>query len=240
MPSRIRTTRERHEIHVHRQQHQFDGHQQDDRVLAVEEDAGNRDAEQHRGVLEQAGGPHDHAREIGLTAGGEAGRPRAEEVLGDGVHDDDGDGAQRAVQELHQDLVLAEHGVDERDRVGPAPAGDPGPEPVLVDAVGGHQHGGLVVLGGIAPEAAHEGHVVEADVDQAGGPEAQRQRGQEEPGEKGGLLCLPVAANQAHDGGVEGPHQDARHQEVEDRAHAKGPWYQDAGKPCRGTAVGPV
>src|SRR5690606_13321593 len=40
--------RERDEVDVHRQQHQLDRHQQDDDVLAVEENAGHADAEQHR------------------------------------------------------------------------------------------------------------------------------------------------------------------------------------------------
>src|SRR5690554_1198342 len=44
--------RERHEVDVHRQQHQLDAHQQHDDVLAVDEDAGNGDAEQHRGQRE--------------------------------------------------------------------------------------------------------------------------------------------------------------------------------------------
>ncbi|KAG0755912.1 hypothetical protein G6F22_020460 [Rhizopus arrhizus] len=41
-------TREADEIDVHRQQHQFDRHQQDDDVLPVEEDTGQADGEQHR------------------------------------------------------------------------------------------------------------------------------------------------------------------------------------------------
>src|SRR3546814_5566148 len=36
------------EVDVHREQHQLDRHQQDEHVLAVEEDAGDADAEQHR------------------------------------------------------------------------------------------------------------------------------------------------------------------------------------------------
>src|SRR5690606_35460928 len=39
--------RERDEIDVDREQHQLDRHQQDDHVLAVEEDARDADAEQH-------------------------------------------------------------------------------------------------------------------------------------------------------------------------------------------------
>jgi hypothetical protein len=34
------------EVHVHRQQHQLDGHQQHDQVLAVQEDADHRQREQ--------------------------------------------------------------------------------------------------------------------------------------------------------------------------------------------------
>src|SRR5690348_9455686 len=41
-------TRERHEVHVHGEQHQLDRHQQHDHVLAVDEQAGDGDAEQHR------------------------------------------------------------------------------------------------------------------------------------------------------------------------------------------------
>jgi hypothetical protein len=40
--------RKRHEVHVDRQQHQLDGHQQHDQVLAVQEDADHRQREQDR------------------------------------------------------------------------------------------------------------------------------------------------------------------------------------------------
>src|SRR3546814_10680948 len=49
LPGRIAGfARERDEVDVHREQHQLDRHQQDDHVLAVEEDAGDADEEQHR------------------------------------------------------------------------------------------------------------------------------------------------------------------------------------------------
>src|SRR3546814_2851713 len=38
----------RDKIDIHRKQHQLDGHQQDDHVLAVDDDPGNADAKQHR------------------------------------------------------------------------------------------------------------------------------------------------------------------------------------------------
>ena len=38
--------RERNEIHIHCQQHQFDGHQQNDHVLAIQKDAYHADCEQ--------------------------------------------------------------------------------------------------------------------------------------------------------------------------------------------------
>src|SRR5690606_39072575 len=44
--------READEVDVDRKQHQLDRHQQDDDVLAVEEDAGDADAEQHRAQRE--------------------------------------------------------------------------------------------------------------------------------------------------------------------------------------------
>src|SRR5690606_38009153 len=44
--------RERHEVDVNRTQNQLHAHQQHDDVLAVDEDAGNGDAEQHRGQRE--------------------------------------------------------------------------------------------------------------------------------------------------------------------------------------------
>ena len=47
--------RERDKIEVHREQHEFDAHQQDDDVLAVEKHAGNRDGEQDPGQ-------HQHVR----------------------------------------------------------------------------------------------------------------------------------------------------------------------------------
>lgn len=40
--------RERHEVHVHGQQHQLDGHQQHDEVAAVQEDADDRQCKQDR------------------------------------------------------------------------------------------------------------------------------------------------------------------------------------------------
>ena len=40
--------RERHEVHVDREQHQFNRHQQDDQVFAVQEDADHREREQNR------------------------------------------------------------------------------------------------------------------------------------------------------------------------------------------------
>ena len=39
---------ERNKIHVHRQQHQFDRHQQDNHVLPVQENTDNADGEQNR------------------------------------------------------------------------------------------------------------------------------------------------------------------------------------------------
>src|SRR4051794_16503872 len=68
LPVRItELARERDEVDVHRQQHQLDRHQQHDDVLAVEEDAGDADAEQHRAQREQvAQGDH------GLTSGSAA------------------------------------------------------------------------------------------------------------------------------------------------------------------------
>src|SRR5690606_19358530 len=45
---RAQVTREPDEIHLDREQHQFDSHQQDDDGLPDEEDAGDADAEQHR------------------------------------------------------------------------------------------------------------------------------------------------------------------------------------------------
>src|SRR5690606_21038895 len=58
--------RERDEVDVHRQQQQLDAHQQHDHVLAVDEDARDRDAEQDRAQGEemsegQAGGHGAHA-----------------------------------------------------------------------------------------------------------------------------------------------------------------------------------
>src|SRR5690606_38534551 len=44
--------RERDEVNVHREQHQLDAHQQDDHVLAIEEDARDADAEQRGGKRE--------------------------------------------------------------------------------------------------------------------------------------------------------------------------------------------
>src|SRR5471030_1912122 len=44
--------RERDEVHVHRQQHQFDGHQQDNDVLAVQENTDDGDREQDRAEYE--------------------------------------------------------------------------------------------------------------------------------------------------------------------------------------------
>ncbi len=43
--------REGHEVDVDRQQHQFDRHQDDDDVLAVEEDAEDADREQDRATV---------------------------------------------------------------------------------------------------------------------------------------------------------------------------------------------
>ena len=40
--------RKRHEIHVDREQHQLEGHQQDDQVLPVEKDADDADCEKDR------------------------------------------------------------------------------------------------------------------------------------------------------------------------------------------------
>src|SRR5687767_1424705 len=49
LPRRIaEEMRESDEIHVHREQHQLDRHQQHDKVLAVEEDADDRYREQDR------------------------------------------------------------------------------------------------------------------------------------------------------------------------------------------------
>src|SRR5690606_26172972 len=44
----IEHPRERDEVEVHREQHELDAHQQQDHVLAVDEDAGHREAEHDR------------------------------------------------------------------------------------------------------------------------------------------------------------------------------------------------
>jgi hypothetical protein len=40
--------REGHEVHVHGQQHQLDGHEQNNQVLAVQKNADHGQCEQHR------------------------------------------------------------------------------------------------------------------------------------------------------------------------------------------------
>jgi hypothetical protein len=40
--------RERDKVHVHRQKHQFDRHQQDDHILPVQENTDDTDGEQNR------------------------------------------------------------------------------------------------------------------------------------------------------------------------------------------------
>src|SRR5688500_2533258 len=65
-------TRERDEVDVDREQHQLDRHQQHDHVLAVEEDAGNADAEQRgteREVMAE-GKLSDHGCTSSLTGAG--------------------------------------------------------------------------------------------------------------------------------------------------------------------------
>src|SRR5690606_34245141 len=53
LPGRVAgVARERDEVDVDREQHQLDRHQQDDHVLAVEEDARDADAEQRRAQRE--------------------------------------------------------------------------------------------------------------------------------------------------------------------------------------------
>src|SRR5512135_1059007 len=60
-------TRERDEIHVHREQHQFDRHQQHDDVLAVDEDARDRNAEQDRAEADVVGQGQVHAFDHGVA-----------------------------------------------------------------------------------------------------------------------------------------------------------------------------
>ncbi|MPN23319.1 hypothetical protein SDC9_170707 [bioreactor metagenome] len=47
--------REGDEVHIDREQHQFDRHQQDDQVLPVEEDADHADREQDRAKDQEMG-----------------------------------------------------------------------------------------------------------------------------------------------------------------------------------------
>ena len=47
--------RERDEVHIHREQHELDGHQQHDQVLPVEEDPDHADREQDRAQDEVMG-----------------------------------------------------------------------------------------------------------------------------------------------------------------------------------------
>src|SRR5260370_33753608 len=57
--------REGDEVDVHREQHQLDAHQDDDDVLAVEENAQDAQREQHRGdeeVMVEANGHHTPPR----------------------------------------------------------------------------------------------------------------------------------------------------------------------------------
>src|SRR5690606_17269286 len=69
-------TRKPDEIDVHREQHQLDGHQQDDDVLPVEEDAGQADAEQHRAQRQNVA-----QRDHGLASSPSAGVPSAALLL---------------------------------------------------------------------------------------------------------------------------------------------------------------
>lgn len=43
----LHVMRERHKIHIHSQQHQFDSHQQNDQVLPIKEDANDADCKQN-------------------------------------------------------------------------------------------------------------------------------------------------------------------------------------------------
>src|SRR5476649_743648 len=56
--------RERDEVHVHRQQHQFDGHQQDDDVLAVQENTDDGDREQNRAEYEVVSERESHGASL--------------------------------------------------------------------------------------------------------------------------------------------------------------------------------
>src|SRR5690606_21339504 len=56
--------REGHEVDVDREQHQLDRHQQDDDVLAVEEDARDADAEQHRAQRKVVAEPEALSEEL--------------------------------------------------------------------------------------------------------------------------------------------------------------------------------
>ena len=47
--------RERDEVHIHREQHELDGHQQHDQVLPIEEDSDHADREQDRAQDEVMG-----------------------------------------------------------------------------------------------------------------------------------------------------------------------------------------
>jgi D-arabinose 5-phosphate isomerase GutQ len=59
--------REGDEIHVHREQHQLDRHQQDDHVLAVEEDADHGDREQQRAEHQEMGERQRHQSSFALA-----------------------------------------------------------------------------------------------------------------------------------------------------------------------------
>src|SRR5690606_30756667 len=68
----IHVAGERNEIHVDGEQHQLDGHQQNDQVLAVQEDSDDGDAEQHR-AENQIMRQRDHALLPSWPSAGAAG-----------------------------------------------------------------------------------------------------------------------------------------------------------------------
>ena len=81
-------------------------------------------AEHDGGILVDGSRPEHHLREEGH----EARRPLrdldVEEVLGDGIDDDDGEGAHGAVEELSEELVVAEDVVDGGREVEEPPTAD--------------------------------------------------------------------------------------------------------------------
>ena len=53
--------RERDKIHVHREQHQFNRHQQNDQILAIEKDANDGERKQHRAQRKKVAQGQAHA-----------------------------------------------------------------------------------------------------------------------------------------------------------------------------------